>query len=106
MSTLLRKVLDRIVEAERQVQTFGKGTTISLQENLDEVSMDNLRAAHGQAKVSGKASGDVTTEAKKVVGLKQHEAKDAAMVAGLQAGGKPSTWLPPGGLAEWLQAKK
>ena len=22
----------------------------------------------------------------------------------LQAGGKPSTWLPPGGLAEWLQA--
>ena len=24
----------------------------------------------------------------------------------LQAGGKPSTWLPPGGLAEWLQVKQ
>ena len=22
----------------------------------------------------------------------------------LKAGGKPSTWLPPGGLVEWLQA--
>jgi len=80
---LLEELVEKVSEAEVQVQALSEVTKLFSSESLDEVSTDNLKSASEQAAVAARDANNAYQEARKVLNTKQKEAKDPPLVSEL-----------------------
>jgi len=81
--SLLQEVVEKVAEAETQVQTLGEVAKLFSTENLSEVSTESLKSTCEQTVIAEKDASNACMEARKVLGLKQKDAKDASLISEL-----------------------
>jgi hypothetical protein len=81
--SFLQEVIEKVSEADTQIQTMVRICKPLATESLDEVSAENLQATVEQAQVAEKDASTAWAQARKALAAKQKEAKTPSLVSEL-----------------------